>query len=151
MPIVDQYAAAERLLGDMKRRGTPDPERVPEPELSTGPCNRRHAVQWLCSDPACYRFDDFEIGARVQRQRTHLGLTQQELAERVNEMQGPRKGARVGDREGLCSAQYISDLERGRRMPGLRRARALADALGVRLDYLAGRDHHNGARFPSRP
>jgi transcriptional regulator with XRE-family HTH domain len=107
-------------------------------------------VQWPCTDPACYRFA-LDIGTRVQRQRTHLKLTQQDLAERVNDMQGPRKGASKNEREGLCSAQYISDLERGRRMPGLRRARALADALGVRLDYLAGRDHHNGARFPSRP
>jgi transcriptional regulator with XRE-family HTH domain len=103
-------------------------------------------VQWPCTDPACYRFA-LDIGTRVQRLRVSLGFTQVELAERVNDMQGP-SGRRD---ERLCSAQYISDLERGLRMPGLRRARALADALGVRMDYLAGRDHHNGARFPARP
>lgn len=61
------------------------------------------------------------IGERIRKRRLELGLTQRQLA------------LGISDRE-----QYISDWERGRRIPGLRNATKLAAALGISLDELVG-------------
>jgi transcriptional regulator with XRE-family HTH domain len=111
-----------------------------------GTCNTKHSVSDGCPDPECYRYHDIPFAAALRTARLTQGWTQQRLAEESNRMY-------AGDEDdGLCSAQYISDVESGRRLPKLRRARSFADALGVSLDALTGREQRrNGERFPWRP
>jgi transcriptional regulator with XRE-family HTH domain len=111
-----------------------------------GTCNTKHSVSDGCPDPECYRYNDIPFAAALRTARLTQGWTQQRLAEESNRMY-------AGDEDdGLCSAQYISDVESGRRLPKLRRARSFADALGVSLDALTGREQRrNGERFPWRP
>jgi transcriptional regulator with XRE-family HTH domain len=122
-----------------------------------GSCNGQHAVDSGCADPECYRFDEPMIhatvlGARLELRKKALAdnpdskdWTQADLAARVNRML-PRHDE-DGD-PGFTSAQYISDVEHGRRRPGLFRLRALADALGTSMDWLCGREEREGKRFP---
>ncbi|MCD7768712.1 MAG: helix-turn-helix domain-containing protein [Oscillospiraceae bacterium] len=63
--------------------------------------------------------DNDEIGARVEKLRTEQGITQEAFAEMVG--YGPYQ---------------VKSLERGARGMSLPKAVAVADALGVSLDYL---------------
>jgi transcriptional regulator with XRE-family HTH domain len=113
-----------------------------------GTCNTKHSVSDGCPDPECYRYDDIPFATALRTARVTQGWTQQRLAEEANRMYAPEES----DADGLCSAQYVSDVENGRRLPQLRRARSFADALGVSLDALTGREQRrNGERFPWRP
>ena len=60
---------------------------------------------------------------RLKEARTKAGLTQRE----------------VGEKLGMVDASY-QKYELGRSIPGLELASRMADALGVSLDWLAGRD-----------
>ena len=73
------------------------------------------------------------IGQRVLLRRRALGLTQKELAE-------------------ACGFPYqvISGLERGRQSIYAERLAVLADALGVSMDYLAGRKEEGRTVKPAR-
>jgi transcriptional regulator with XRE-family HTH domain len=60
-------------------------------------------------------------GRRIRTARQRLGLTQHELAQRVQ-----------------VTKQNITQLEQGQRQPRPDRLRALAQHLGVSADYLLG-------------
>jgi transcriptional regulator with XRE-family HTH domain len=119
-----------------------------------GTCNAKHPVSAGCPDPECYRYDDIPFGSALREARERKKWTQQQLAEAANRMYaGDDDGTEPRFyEEGLCSAQYVSDVENGRRLPKLRRARSFADALDVSLDQLSGREHRrNGERYPWKP
>ena len=63
--------------------------------------------------------DYMDLGKRVRKQRLLIGLTQQELAERIG-----------------VSTSFVGHIERGTRKASLETLVALANALGVSVDYL---------------
>lgn len=60
-----------------------------------------------------------DFGKRIREERLKLGLTQERLAEDVN-----------------LSTAYIGQIERGERTPTLENIVAIANRLGVTVDYL---------------
>ena len=60
-----------------------------------------------------------DFGKRIREERLKLGLTQERLAEDVN-----------------LSTAYIGQIERGERTPTLENIVAIANRLGVTMDYL---------------
>ena len=62
-----------------------------------------------------------EVGARLRRTRERKGMTQAELSRRTG-----------------IPPSLIANIEAGRRRMSLMHARAIARALGVSIDYLAG-------------
>ena len=85
--------------------------------------------------------DYVDMGKRVRKQRQLIGLTQQELAERIG-----------------VSTSFVGHVERGTRKASLETLVALSNALGVGVDYLlAGRlqsspdeENPSGAMDPNR-
>ena len=85
--------------------------------------------------------DYVDMGKRVRKQRQLIGLTQQELAERIG-----------------VSTSFVGHVERGTRKASLETLVALSNALGVGVDYLlAGslqsspdEDNPSGAMDPNR-
>ena len=85
--------------------------------------------------------DDVDMGKRVRKQRQLIGLTQQELAERIG-----------------VSTSFVGHVERGTRKASLETLVALSNALGVGVDYLlAGslqsspdEENPSGAMDPNR-
>lgn len=63
------------------------------------------------------QYSDF--GRRIREERKKLGMTQEKLAEDVN-----------------LSTAYIGQIERGERSPTLENVVAIANRLGVTVDYL---------------
>lgn len=63
--------------------------------------------------------DYVDLGKRVRKQRQLIGLTQQELADRVG-----------------VSTSFVGHVERGTRKASLETLVALSNALGVGVDYL---------------
>ena len=63
------------------------------------------------------QYSDF--GRRIREERKKLGMTQEKLAEDVN-----------------LSTAYIGQIERGERSPTLETVVAIANRLGVTVDYL---------------
>lgn len=63
--------------------------------------------------------DYVDMGKRVRKQRQLIGLTQQELAERIG-----------------VSTSFVGHVERGTRKASLETLVALSNALGVGVDYL---------------
>ncbi len=63
--------------------------------------------------------DYVDLGRRVRKQRQLIGLTQQELAERIG-----------------VSTSFVGHVERGTRKASLETLVALSNALGVGVDYL---------------
>ena len=63
--------------------------------------------------------DYVDMGKRVRKQRQLIGLTQQELAERIG-----------------VSTSFVGHVERGTRKASLETLVALSTALGVGVDYL---------------
>lgn len=66
-------------------------------------------------------FKPAEFGERMKQARIEKALTQKELAEFLN-----------------VSIAQISDIERGKSSPSLKRAVLIASCLDVSLDYLTG-------------
>ena len=85
--------------------------------------------------------DYVDMGKRVHKQRQLIGLTQQELAERIG-----------------VSTSFVGHVERGTRKASLETLVALSNALGVGVDYLlAGslqsspdEENPSGAMDPNR-
>ena len=85
--------------------------------------------------------DYVDMGKRVRKQRQLIGLTQQELAERIG-----------------VSTSFVGHVERGTRTASLETLVALSNALGVGVDYLlAGslqsspdEENPSGAMDPNR-
>ena len=85
--------------------------------------------------------DYVDMGKRVLKQRQLIGLTQQELAERIG-----------------VSTSFVGHVERGTRKASLETLVALSNALGVGVDYLlAGslqsspdEENPSGAMDPNR-
>ena len=85
--------------------------------------------------------DYVDMGKRVRKQRQLIGLTQQELAERIG-----------------ASTSFVGHVERGTRKASLETLVALSNALGVGVDYLlAGslqsspdEENPSGAMDPNR-
>ena len=85
--------------------------------------------------------DYVDMGKRVRKQRQLIGLTQQELAERIG-----------------VSTSFVGHVERGTRKASLETQVALSNALGVGVDYLlAGslqsspdEENPSGAMDPNR-
>ena len=85
--------------------------------------------------------DYVDMGKRVRKQRQPIGLTQQELAERIG-----------------VSTSFVGHVERGTRKASLETLVALSNALGVGVDYLlAGslqsspdEENPSGAMDPNR-
>ena len=85
--------------------------------------------------------DYVDMGKRVRKQRQLIGLTQQELAERIG-----------------VSTSFVGHVERGTRKASLETLVALSNALGVGVDYLlAGslqsspdEENPSGAMDPNR-
>lgn len=85
--------------------------------------------------------DYVDLGKRVRKQRQLIGLTQQELAERIG-----------------VSTSFVGHVERGTRKASLETLVALSNALGVGVDYLlAGslqsspdEENPSGAMDPNR-
>lgn len=76
--------------------------------------------------------------SRLREARINAGLTQEQL------------GQRLGLGAGTCMS-YVCRLERGTREPRLETLVRVADALGVSIDYLTGRDRdEDPCRDPSR-
>ena len=65
--------------------------------------------------------DPLEIGSLIRRLRREQGMTQQQLAKRLG-----------------IPYQSIGQWERGMRNPKIETLQAIADAIGVSLDYLLG-------------
>lgn len=63
-----------------------------------------------------------EIGERIRETRKRCGLTQKQLAEKLN-----------------ISYQQIGQYEKGTRRPKSENLQKIADALGVNIDYLCGK------------
>ena len=63
--------------------------------------------------------DYMDLGKRVRKQRQLIGLTQQELADRIG-----------------VSTSFVGHVERGTRKASLETLVALSNALGVGVDYL---------------
>jgi transcriptional regulator with XRE-family HTH domain len=74
------------------------------------------------------------FGDRLRDAREAAGFSQTELARRAQTVQSD-----------------ISLMERGAIEPGLARLVRLADALGVSIDWLAGRAAHRGGRYKREP
>ena len=85
--------------------------------------------------------DYVDMGKRVRKQRQLIGLTQQELSERIG-----------------VSTSFVGHVERGTRKASLETLVALSNALGVGVDYLlAGslqsspdEENPSGAMDPNR-
>ena len=85
--------------------------------------------------------DYVDMGKRVRKQRQLIGLTQQELAERIG-----------------VSTSFVGHVERGTRKASLETLVALSNALGVGVDYLLagslqsspGEENPSGAMDPNR-
>lgn len=85
--------------------------------------------------------DYVDMGKRIRKQRQLIGLTQQELAERIG-----------------VSTSFVGHVERGTRKASLETLVALSNALGVGVDYLlAGslqsspdEENPSGAMDPNR-
>ena len=71
--------------------------------------------------------DYVDMGKRVRKQRQLIGLTQQELAERIG-----------------VSTSFVGHVERGTRKASLETLVALSNALGVGVDSLLAGRLHNG-------
>lgn len=72
--------------------------------------------------------DYVDLGRRVRKQRTSLGWTQEQLAEKIS-----------------VSTSFVGHVERGSRKASLETLVSLANALEVSLDYLmAGSLSNNG-------
>lgn len=69
-----------------------------------------------------------EIGQRLKEARLDKGLSQRQLAARI----------------GMRNSNYLSILENNHFQPTLYTAVLIADALGVSLDWLAGRTDNKG-------
>lgn len=121
-------------------RGSRDQQCVARP-VALG--HRERHLRRKCADPECYRFDPVPFGEVVRAERERQGMTQQQLATAVNRLEG--------DAVDVVAQQHVSAYESGVVMPTFSRARAFADALGLSMDRLAGRVHHeSGDRFPIR-
>lgn len=85
--------------------------------------------------------DYVDMGKRIRKQRQLIGLTQQELAERIG-----------------VSTSFVGHVERGTRKASLETLVALSNALGVGVDYLLavslqsspGEENPSGAMDPNR-
>jgi transcriptional regulator with XRE-family HTH domain len=117
-----------------------------------GACDAAHSVSAGCPDPECYRYDsvDRAFSTALREMRERRGLTQAQLAAETNRMLSGSWAP--GDQDvAPVTPQQVSDWEHARRpAPSVRRVRALADALGVSMDLLCGREHRrDGTRYPS--
>ena len=75
------------------------------------------------------------LGTRIRKARLLYGMSQVELARRVG-----------------ISKTAMNQIEMGETAdPRLSRIRAIADILGVSMDYLAGRQDEDGTPTPQRP
>jgi transcriptional regulator with XRE-family HTH domain len=75
------------------------------------------------------------LGERIRKERLRYGMSQTELARRVG-----------------ISKTAMNQIEMGETAdPRLSRIRAIADILGVSMDYLAGRQEEDGTPPPPRP
>jgi transcriptional regulator with XRE-family HTH domain len=75
------------------------------------------------------------LGARIRQARLLYGMSQTELARRVG-----------------ISKTAMNQIEMGETAdPRLSRIRAIADILGVSMDYLAGRQNEDATPTPQRP
>jgi transcriptional regulator with XRE-family HTH domain len=75
------------------------------------------------------------LGARIRKARLDYGMSQVELAKRVG-----------------ISKTAMNQIEMGETPdPRISRIRAIADILGVSMDYLAGRQDEDGTPTPQRP
>ena len=75
------------------------------------------------------------LGERIRKERLLYGMSQTELAKRVG-----------------ISKTAMNQIEMGETAdPRLSRIRAIADILGVSMDYLAGRQDEDGTPTPQRP
>lgn len=63
------------------------------------------------------------------------------LADRLKSARGSMTQQRVAELSGMALSHYRA-LERGRKLPSLAYAKALADVFDVSLDYLAGRTNN---------
>jgi DNA-binding XRE family transcriptional regulator len=77
---------------------------------------------------------DPTLGERIRLMRRKHGLTQQELATRAQ-----------------MSKTALNQIEMGKADPRVSRLRAIADILGVSMDYLAGRQEEDGTPPAPRP
>ena len=85
--------------------------------------------------------DYVDMGKRIRKQRQLIGLTQQELAERIG-----------------VSTSFVGHVERGTRKASLETLVALSNALGVGVDDLLagslqsspGEENPSGAMDPNR-
>lgn len=76
------------------------------------------------------RFDQKAYGARIKKLRTSRGLTQEQLAEKIN-----------------VSIAYISKIEKSQQTGPIELAVALSDFFDVSLDYLVlGQDKYSKSR-----
>lgn len=66
-----------------------------------------------------------DIGKKIKEIRISLGLTQQQLADKIG-----------------ISMDYLGNIERGERTPGIKSFVRIADSLDISLDYLL-RDKEN--------
>ena len=71
-------------------------------------------------------FDPVEFGKRVRKERKRKGWSQEKLTQEIVRSEGG----------------YMSDIERGKKLPSFETAITIADKLGVSLDYLCGRDQY---------
>ena len=75
------------------------------------------------------------LGERIRKERLRYGMSQTELARRVG-----------------ISKTAMNQIEMGETAdPRLSRIRAIADILGVSMDYLAGRQEEDGTPTAQRP
>lgn len=75
--------------------------------------------------------DYVDIGRRVHRQRLAQGLTQEQLAEKIN-----------------VSTSFVGHVERGSRKASLETMVAIANALGLSMDYLLSAALNNSGLGP---
>ncbi|MDD3334286.1 MAG: helix-turn-helix transcriptional regulator [Eubacteriales bacterium] len=75
--------------------------------------------------------DYVDMGSRVRKQRQAMGLTQEELAEKIN-----------------VSTSFIGHVERGSRKGSMDTVVALANALNVSMDYLLSASLNNNGLGP---
>ena len=89
------------------------------------------SVTWYnCSD-GVEDMDYVDLGRRIRKQRTQRGWTQEALAERVN-----------------VSTSFVGHVERDTRKASLETLVAMANVLGVSLDYLLSGSMNNSVIGP---
>ena len=89
------------------------------------------SVTWYNNDDEVEDMDYVDLGRRIRKQRTQRGWTQEALAERVN-----------------VSTSFVGHVERGTRKASLETLVAMANVLGVSLDYLLSGSMNNSVIGP---